>query len=319
MTPFLPALAAALLTAMPAAAASLRASVTLDAPVVRLADLFDDAGPRGERVLGPAPAPGNRIVVEATQLGAIARQYGVDWHPAGGERIVLERPGRLLPREQVVTPLRDALAGVGAPADGEFELPGFAAPMVPLEGNVETAVEQLDYDAVSGRFTATVTISGRDMALQRMRLSGRLQEMVELPVLTRRLPAGTVLRPGDVQLARVRAGMRRGESPADPAATFGLALKHPGVSGQPLSVADLVRPAAVQKGALVSLELTVPGLALNGRGVALEAGAPGERIQVMNPLSHAVLEGEVIGPDRVRLAPGSAPLSPGRPAQVAAR
>jgi hypothetical protein len=55
-------------------AATLRTMTTLHAPVVRLSDLFDDAGAGADRVLGPGPGAGGRIVVEAAQLGAIARR-----------------------------------------------------------------------------------------------------------------------------------------------------------------------------------------------------------------------------------------------------
>ncbi|MBC7801400.1 MAG: flagella basal body P-ring formation protein FlgA, partial [Gemmatimonadaceae bacterium] len=80
--------------AMPASAATLRPFTTLTGPVVTLADLFDGAG---DRALGPSPAPGARITVEARQLDAIARQFGVDWRSTGaGDRVVLDRPGRAL-------------------------------------------------------------------------------------------------------------------------------------------------------------------------------------------------------------------------------
>ena len=49
-------------------AASLRSAVTLEHPMVRVADLFDDAGPAASRVLGAGPQPGARLVVEAAQL-----------------------------------------------------------------------------------------------------------------------------------------------------------------------------------------------------------------------------------------------------------
>ena len=64
-----------------AQSATLRTVTTLHAPTVRLSDLFEDAGANADRVLGPGPGAGGRIVVEAAQLGAIARQFGVDWRP----------------------------------------------------------------------------------------------------------------------------------------------------------------------------------------------------------------------------------------------
>jgi flagella basal body P-ring formation protein FlgA len=85
----------AALAAMPAQAdqlATIRPIAVVEDAVVRLSDLFENAGPRGAAVLGPAPAPGARLVVEAPQLFAIARANGIAWRPLGGaERVVPER------------------------------------------------------------------------------------------------------------------------------------------------------------------------------------------------------------------------------------
>jgi flagella basal body P-ring formation protein FlgA len=48
--------------------------------------------------------------------------------------------------------------------------------------------------------------------------------------------------------------------------------------------------------------LDSPGIVLVAQGQAMQSGAVGERIQVLNPVSHAVIEAEVIGADRVRVA-----------------
>src|ERR1700746_2757529 len=89
-----------------AQSATLRTVTTLHAPTVRLSDLFEDAGANADRVLGPGPGAGGRIVVEAAQLGAIARQFGVDWRPASSaDRAVLDRAGRPLGRVGVLEAL----------------------------------------------------------------------------------------------------------------------------------------------------------------------------------------------------------------------
>lgn len=299
---------AATLAADPAIAATLRPITTLASPVVRLSDLWDDAGAGATTVLGPGPAPGGRIVVEASQLAAIARQFGIDWRPTGGERAVLERPGRLLPREDVVSALREALSGVGAPDDGELDLRGYTAPLVPAEAEVRTEIEALDYDAATGRFAASVSISGDGMLTQRQRLAGTLHEMAEVQVPLRRMPPGTVVRAGDLQTQRVRAATLRGEVARMPEQVVGMALRRPGIPGQALALADLARPLAVAKGARITMQLSTGGLSLSAHGQALEGGAIGDRIQVLNPASRAVLEAEVVGPNRVRIVPGSSPL-----------
>jgi len=318
LTPFL----AAMITATPAWGATVRPITTLSAPVVKLADLFDGLPAGGELVLGPGPAPGGRIVVESAQLAAIARQFGVSWRPNGGERSVLERPGRLLPREDVLAALRGALAGVGAPPDGELDLPGYAAPLVPAESQVRAEVEQMEYDGASGRFNATISVSGDGMLTVRQRLVGTLHEMAEVPVPVRRLTPGMVVLPSDLQFQRVRVAALRGEVARMPEQAVGMAVRRVMLPGQAFTLADLSRPLAVQKGARVMMQLVSGGLSLTAQGQALEAGTVGERIQVLNPNSRAVVEAEVVGPDRVRVASGSSPVvltGPQRVSQVIAR
>ena len=315
-----PFVLAALSLAVPAHAATLRTLTTLAAPVVRLSDLFDDAGERADRVLGPAPAPGERIVVEAPQLAAIARQFGVDWRPASpADRAVLERPGRMLPRESITAPLLTALARVGAPADAALDLPGFEAPLVPSEAHPSVAVEQLDYEGPSGRFTAIVLIAGEAMASMRLRLAGKVQEVAHVLVPTHRLAAGSVLRAGDLVAASVPAGALRGEVVREPAQALGQELRHAVAQGQPLPLAELQRPLAVAKGSHVAMELHMPGLSLVAQGTALEGGAVGEHIQVLNPSSHMQMDAEIVGPERVSVAPDAVPVPAAGPAQVAQR
>ncbi len=321
MNCMLPGLLAATMLATPAAAATLRALTTLTAPVVRLSDLFDDAGAEAQRVLGTAPAPGGRIVVEAAQLAAIARQFGVDWRPSSpSDRAVLDRPGKLLPREPVMAALKDALVGVGAPDDADIDLPGFTPPLIPQDADPHSVIEQVDYDATSGKFTGILAISADGMSMLRVRLSGTVQPMVEVAVPAHRLLPGVVIRADDLQMVRVRAGLVRGEVARVAEQAVGLAPRRQMTPGQPMLLAELGHLAAIQKGAQVAMVLETAGLTLLAQGISLEPGGIGDRIQVLNPASRAVVEAVVIAPDRVRIEPGSTPLlqAGARPQQLGA-
>jgi flagella basal body P-ring formation protein FlgA len=311
---------AALAVSWPAASATLRAGATLDRPQVRVADLFDDAGPAASRVLGPGPAPGARMVVEAAQLQAIARQFGVEWRAASsGDRIVIDRPGQMVVREDVVAALRAALVSAGAAADGELELPAFQAPIVSLAAQPRCAVEQMDYDQPSGRFTATLAVITTDAGVQRQRLSGRLVEMTEVYVPARRILAGEVIKPGDLVVARVRSLPSRAEVVREPARALGMAARHMLVAGQPVLVGDLARPVLVQRNARVVMRLQTAGLQLSASGTAMESGGLGDRILVMNPSSRAVVEAEITGADQVRVMPDTTPRSVTQNMQVTSR
>lgn len=294
--------------ALPASAATLRPFSQVEGATVRLSDLWD--GVETDRALGPAPAPGARIVVEAPQLQAIARQFGVDWRPASSaDRALVERPGKPLAREDALDALRTALRGAGVSREAEVELPGFNAPMVPAGAPVHPTVSQLDYDAVTGRFTGLVQVVVEGVPPVSARVSGRVVEMVEVAVPVRRMPPGTVLTASDLRLQRIRTAQAMGEVVRLPQQAAGLALKQTAVPGQPIPVSDLVRPLVVAKGAQVRMRLDAGPVALTANGVAVEGGAMGERIRILNPSSRAVVEAEVVGPDQVRVTPGTSPLA----------
>ena len=300
-----------LLTAMlPATAATLRPATTLHSPVVLLRDLFDDPGAEADRVLGPGPAPGGRIVVEAPQLRAIARQFDVDWRPVSStDRAVLERPGLPLRQDDALGALRSALVTAGASPDCVIDMTGFSAPLIPLGAKPHTVVSQLDYDSRGGRFSALLSVSGDGMEPVNLRLSGQVRQMLDLPVATANLSAGTIIGPDDLRMGRVSASSVRGEMINTMDKATGLQLTHPIQAGQPLAANDLTRPLLVRQGTLVRLRLLSAGLSVTGRGVALSSGAEGERIKVRNPGSKIELDGIVIGPELVQINPMPPPGS----------
>jgi flagella basal body P-ring formation protein FlgA len=315
-------LASAVTAPLPSLAASLRSTTTLQQAQVRICDLFDDAGPGAERVLGAGPGPGGRIVVEAAQAAAIARQFGVAWHPSsGGERVVIDRPGRLVARAEIMGKLRAALVGSGAPEDADIEMPGFSPPLVAIASQPELAIEQISYDPPSGQFSATLSIDSPGEAMQRVPLTGHVQEMVSVVVPLHRLAAGDVIRADDVQVTRVRAGLVRGAVLHEVGDAVGFSVRHTAQPGQPLLTAEIGRPLVVQKGGHVMMTMQSPGLSLEASGIAAEAGALGDRIIVINPVSGAQLEAEITGEGQVRVAADAHPRLPARgiPNQVSLR
>jgi flagellar basal body P-ring formation protein FlgA len=301
-------------------AASLRTMTTLHGSNVYLRDLFDDAGANAGRILGPGPEPGGRIIVEAPQLNAIARQFGVEWRSVShADRAVLEWPGHPLKREDAIEAVRVAITAGGASDDLDIDLPGFNPPIIPAESTPVITVSQLDYDASSGRFTAALTITGEGMNPIDTRIGGRAEQVVEVPVALTRLLPETVLRPEDVHIARVRASALQNEVARSLDQIVGMQLRRPVTAGRPLRLADLTRPPLVQRGATVAIELSSAGLSVTGQAVALDAGAQGDKVRVQNLTSHAYLFAQVIGPGRVRVTPESPSALTTIPARYAQR
>lgn len=300
-----------LVAAAQADAAALRTMTTLHGPNVYLRDLFDDAGRNADQLLGPGPEPGGRIIVESVQLNAIARQFGVAWRSVSpADRAVLEWPGRPLRREDAIDAVHTAITAAGGPDDYDIEIPGFSPPLIPFEASAVPTVSQLDYDADTGRFTAMLSVTADGMNPINTRISGRAEAMAEAPVASTRLLPETVLRADDVHMAHVRESQIHTEIAKSIDQIIGMELRRPVPAGQPLRLADLTRPALVQRGATIQVQLESAGLSVTGQAVAIEAGAEGDRIRVQNLNSRALLTAEVIGPNLVRVMPDAPPAIP---------
>ncbi|MBR0680759.1 flagellar basal body P-ring formation protein FlgA [Roseomonas eburnea] len=301
------------LLALPARAEDLppapRPVVLAEDAMLRLGDLFENAGRLANQSVGAAPAPGRRMVLDAANLAAIARRHGLAWRPLSGEeRSIVERPGRPVPREEIEALLRLDLARLGAEAETELELPGFAPPLVPLSALPEIALEAPYYDGTSRRFSATLVVAAEGMPTQRLRIAGRALPTVPVVLAARRIAVGEVVRPGDIEERRIRAERVRPGTAQRAEEVIGRQMRRPIGTDLPFMLVDLVAPVVVAKNQPVLMLLEAPGLALTAQGRAMEAAALGEVLPVMNLASRSVVEAEAIGPGRVRVRAGAVPM-----------
>ena len=292
-------------------AAVLKIKVQLNAGAIKVADIWDHAGSKSDMVIGPAPPPGRAVTVEAAQLAYIARLFDVDWRPiSGAERSTLERAGRPLTREELAEGLRDSLTAAGASPSATIEFGNFAPVIVPVSAFPLLTVEQMSYDNALERFSANISAASEGMDTQRMRVSGRLIHTVPAVVANRRLSPGDVIAPADVRIAQLPARNLGSSVASETAQVVGQSPKRTVVVGQPISTSDVGPPVLVSKGATVVMVVESPGISIAAQGIALDAGGRDDLIQVMNPLSRAVVEARVAGPGRTVIAPGSSPIVP---------
>lgn len=299
--------------ALPAQAnepAILRPHALLDADVLRLSDIFDHAGPRAQTVIAAAPLPGRRMVLETQNLLNIARQNGVPWRPlTGTDRIVIERPGRPIPRPDIEALLREELSRQGINAEMELELPGLIPPMIPANAWFQIAIEGVSVEQPGMRFQATLVVLADGAGTQRLRIAGRAVPTVPVVVAARRLAMGELIGAQDARLMRMRAERVRPGQAQQIAQVVGQELRRPMAADQGFSLVDLGPPSIVQKNALVTLQLESPGISLTVQGRALESAARGGNVPVMNLSSRNIVEGIAIAPGLVRVAMGTIPMA----------
>lgn len=300
-----------LLCAAPAMAqemAFLRSQAVIEDQVIRVQDLWDNPGARGAATLGSAPAPGRRMVIEAAQLAAIARSYGVNWRPMSqNDRVVVERPGRAMPRSEAEALLREEFSRVGLDAATELEINGWTPPMLPTAALHQATLEGAALESPGNRFAATLVVMADGMATQRLRITGRAVPTLPVVIATRRIALGEVIRAADAREIRLRAERVRPGMASRLDQVVGQETHRPLALEGMFALVDLGPPSLVGRNQPVTLLLDAPGITLTAAGRALEAAPRGAMVPVMNLASRAVLEGQVIGPGRVRVALGTVP------------
>lgn len=305
MTRFLAALLLVLMLPLAAAAAPLlKPAVTVRDPVIRLGDLFDGVGERAAVAVASAPPPGSRMVLSSSWLAALADSQHIGWQPSSRfDQVVVERASREIGTDEISERLIEALAERTPVASVELKLdPPRPHLTVAAADTGPLAVDGLSLDPRSGRFSAFLSVSAAGDPAERLRVSGRLIRMTEVPVPARLLAAGETIAAGDVTAATLRADRLGADTLLQKSDLVGKAPRHALRPGEPVHASDVEVPLVVHRGTLVTILLETRALRLSAEGKAMEDGGMGAVIRVANTKSSRVIDAVVAGPGTVTVA-----------------
>jgi flagellar basal body P-ring formation protein FlgA len=163
----------------------LKSSVTISTDVVRLGDIFSGQIARAEKVIGQAPAPGQRIVLAAEWLASLAKSNGVDWKPSSPyDRTVIFRPGQQVPGQNVVSAVRDALHANGLPSNYGLKLLNPLQPiMIAADAEAAIHVREAIYDTTTGLFSAVAEVAPGHSSVQFVQVRGTARAVTQVPQL----------------------------------------------------------------------------------------------------------------------------------------
>ncbi|MDA9463900.1 flagellar basal body P-ring formation chaperone FlgA [Bradyrhizobium sp. CCBAU 53415] len=310
--------------ALPAAAAdefiaspTLRTSVTVTSDVVRIGDLIENAGSAALIPVYRSPDLGTTGTLTVGQVLSVLRAKQVIGVMTGDiKEVQVTRLARTLASKEIENAVAAALErrfGLGEAANITITFDRGVADMR-LDASNTGALQPVAtrYDARSGRFDVGFEIANdSNPAPTRLRFTGTAVETVEVAVLTRDIDRAELLKSSDLSLERRPRAEITGE-PAGRDRSIGMQLRRPMRAGTPLRIADIVKPDFVLRDQAVTIIYQVPGLYLTTRGKAVENGAEGDSISVLNLQSKRTLTGIVTGRGQVTVqgASQSAPMVP---------
>ncbi|MBV9347225.1 MAG: flagellar basal body P-ring formation protein FlgA [Pseudolabrys sp.] len=279
---------------------SLRAETVVSGDVVRIGDLIDNAGIVADVAIFRAPDLGSTGRVRVSDVLEAVRSHALIGLESGGlTEIVVSRPGRTISAQNIEQTIAAAIAAQYGIADAKSLALSFDRGLSAMQiepGASTLRVSRVVYDPRSGRFDATLDLPG---TAQRKRLTGTAVHTVEVVTLSRALSRGDIVKLSDVTVERRPRAESAADLVADPERAVGQAVRSSIAAGRGLRAGDLMKPELVQRNETVTLVYEVPGIALTGRGKALENGAEGDTVEVLNVQSKRSVHGVVTGPGQV--------------------
>jgi flagellar basal body P-ring formation protein FlgA len=302
-------LAAALLVASAAAAFGasgddtiaapvLRANVTVTGDVVRIGDVIDNAGVAAQIAIYRAPDLGTTGTLPTAQVLSVLRAHQVIGVEAKDiKQVSVTRLARTVEAKEIEQDIAHALEHRGGLGDAANLTLTFDRDLqdVQLDASNSGAMQPVAtrFEPRSGRFDVTFEVADDSgTAATRLRFTGNAIETVEAAVLTRNVERNDILKSSDVVIER-RPKADVGGDAAGRNHSVGKQMRHPMRSGQPLRSADLVKPDLVQRDQEVTVIYQSAGLYLTTRGKALDSGAEGDLVNVLNPQTKRTLSGTV--------------------------
>lgn len=295
---FVVAIAFYVFFASQAKAVELKSNALIEGPVITLGDIFYDLPNNAEKVLGPAPRPGKDMVLNARTLLRVAIALDLNWRPAtSNEHIVLKRAATLISKDDIEKSLIADIRKDGYQGDFELEFPAQTSEIIlPADQEARFEIDDLSVDTQSERFSATVYAPTKEDPLQTLNISGAIHSIVKVPVLRETMRNGSVISDSDLDYISVRTKDLNHDVILKAENLIGMTPRRMAFNGKPLTDTEIQAPQIVERGQTVTMIFNSGAIQLTAMGRALESGAKGDAIRVVNADSsrnvQAIISGE---------------------------
>jgi len=254
--------------------------------------------------LAKSPPPGKNILISGSDVVDTMRREQVDLSIVGyqiPQSITVKRAGRELTSVEAETAInsfltdngRDVLLkGIDLPANRTI----FSGPV-----NIRALLRG---DSLKGRTTFSISVQIPDSTEELLvPVIARFDEFGEVPVASRNLGRGEVVRMSDFIMARLNLAQLPSSVLDTPQQLVGQEVKQAVRQGEPFAKDYLALPAVIRKGDRVKLMFKSALLEASATGIALAEGRLEDLIDVRNSSSMKIVQGKIVAPGIVRVGP----------------
>lgn len=270
---------------------------------ITLGDVFDGVTADADHYLAPAPELGKTITLGTYDLVRISKAFNLGWVPDGdGAHVVIRRASDEIDRSDVQTALekklQEEIKGHRFAVDVSEHSIGFH---VPETADRSVNVEKLTYDAENGTFRAVVSAAAAPDV--KKELNGHYYLINRIPVLKSPLIPGDVISANDIDYIDMRSSDITSSMVTEASDLVGQTPRRGINAMKPVTSSDIRLPLIVKKGDIVTMVLKHDALSLTTQGRAMDSGAAGDAIRVMNSSSKQIVDAIVTGSQTVSIKP----------------
>lgn len=283
-------------------AISLKQESVVRSEHIMLGDIFEGLPGDQKRVMGVAPKPGEQVVLDARTLMRIALALNLPWRPiSAADQVTIKRSGTIIDSAAIEDALRAHITSEGV--DGQYQLAvvnsGLSAITLPETANASVKVTQFSMRPDGRSFDATIAAPDIATPAVTRQVSGTIERIVSVPVVSENITRGAIIGKNDISFIDMPARSVKSDVITDETAIIGATPRRMLVAGEPVRKVDIEAPKLIERGQSVTVIYAAGGLNLTVKGKALESGAEGDQVRVLNVTSNKTLDAIVTAAQEV--------------------
>ena len=281
----------------------LKQNVLVDNHLILLGDLFKGAGNKSSIAVAYSPEPGQKAFFDANWLYRVAIGNGLKWRPTSmKQNVQVNRKTVTIERDEIEDHIFAALIDKGADPEMTIKLSNqFVQLHVPSNSDAIIEITNTIYDQRTKRFSTHISTQGS----KAIRVTGRLQKMLNIPVLNRRMLKNEIIKSEDIIWIKSPSKRVQNDIILYEDLLVGKTPKRGLRASAPIRSSDVQRPILVEKGSLVTMVLKTQSMVLTAQGRAVEPGANGDVIRITNTQSNKVVQAVVTAAGIASITPAS--------------
>lgn len=285
-------------------ASDLKQRIKISAPTVYLSDIFTDISYDKDKILFEAPLPGQNMQISTSQLWQIAQSNGVAWEkPVINKRIRIQREGRPVNMAVLRVLLEEEILARGFEGNIQVNIYGIIKNLyLPIDSDeLDIEIDTLNINPNSNRYSANLLWPTGEGAFVDINLNGLIEQVHLLPVLARMMIPGDIITMDDIDWIKVPVKKITSNSIKSTDDFIGFTPRRALAANKMLRTSDVEALRVIKKGHQVVVSYISGALVLTTAGKALEHGAVGDTIRIMNLRSHKTIYAQVTGEGHVKI------------------